>query len=485
MPQCRFCLEDDEEEDQLIAPCACDGSHKFVHAACLAEWRRGRFPGARRRCNVCNAKWTTKPPPRTEREFFARAVKTASRYRPAAHGLADEDALRAILARAGGLIAQAPRRAEAEAEALQGDDAILTWTTDANAAAERARAAEAPAPAPAAVPAAVAGWAAEAGRAVDARRETAEAPAPGGPRSQRGAAGPQRSSLVARFRAALGTGNAVGRAIERVSLGPPSMASLMVAVLRARAQRHWQRGIFLVLYVGRGLAADGSDAIVACGITRHARLVGGEALEDGEVAEAEPSKRLAWLRSAVAAMEPPASSEEEESDSDGEANEPPADVRSARKAVERLRRMGCRVAVFSGGPVHRSEPLGLLIATRGEESRDAPDDAAIRASVGDVVPWQPGRDDKPPESRRSFVGVVPLVARCARIFREAGWALEALVWSGCAVWSTEQLLAEVSRGSWALSPAQWPDASATAESRRLWGEIVVRDSALLPPESAD
>ena len=43
-------------------------------------------------------------------------------------------ALRALLRSAGGLIAQAPRRAEAEAEALQGDDAILTWATDANAA---------------------------------------------------------------------------------------------------------------------------------------------------------------------------------------------------------------------------------------------------------------------------------------------------------------------------------------------------------------
>mgnify|MGYP002011093698 CR=1 FL=1 len=36
MPQCRFCLED-AEEDQLVAPCNCDGSHKFVHAECLAE----------------------------------------------------------------------------------------------------------------------------------------------------------------------------------------------------------------------------------------------------------------------------------------------------------------------------------------------------------------------------------------------------------------------------------------------------------------
>lgn len=99
------------------------------------------------------------------------------------------------------------------------------------------------------------------------------------------------------------------------------------------------------------------------------------------------------------------------------------------------------------------------------------------------MPWRPGVDGD--DAKRAFVGAVPLVARCARFFREAGWALEALVWSGCAVWSTDQLLAEVSRGSWALAPAQWSDASAAADSRGLWGDVVAREAALLPPDSAD
>ena len=211
------------------------------------------------------------------------------------------------------------------------------------------------------------------------------------------------------------------------------------------------------------------------------------------------------------------------------------------------------MAVFSGGPVHRSEPLGLLVATvveikifrrlraessrrpprhrrdacsmawrcrflaarpsqaaassprndlvknrrvhpthwlistqvatRSDGARDVLDDDALRAKVGDVVPWRPGCDGD--DAKRAFVGAVPLVARCARFFREAGWALEALVWSGCAVWSTDQLLAEVSRGSWALSPSKWSDASAAADSRGLWGDVVAREAALLPPESAD
>ena len=60
-----------------------------------------------------------------------------------------------------------------------------------------------------------------------------------------------------------------------------------------------------------------------------------------------------------------------------------------------------------------------------------------------------------------------------------------MVWSGCAVWSTDQLLAEVSRGSWALSPSKWSDASAVADSRNLWGDVVAREATLLPPDSAD
>ena len=100
---------------------------------------------------------------------------------------------------------------------------------------------------------------------------------------------------------------------------------------------------------GKGAATDGSDAIVACGVTRRCRLVGGAALEAGEVAAAAaPSRRRAWLRSAVAAIAPPASSSEDESDSARESHAPPADVRAARTAVERLRRRGCRVAARSG-----------------------------------------------------------------------------------------------------------------------------------------
>ena len=258
------------------------------------------------------------------------------------------------------------------------------------------------------------------------------------------------------------------------------MASLMVAVLRARAQRHWHRGVFLILYgQGRGDRRLGRDRGLRA--TRRCRLVGGEALEDGEVdEEAEPSRRRAWLRSAVAAVAPPASSSEDESDSDREAN-------GRRRTCGP--RAGRRAAAPHGLPRGRGPAARCTAPSRSVVGRDAErrrarrsDDDALRAKVDDVVPWRPGCEATKP---RAFVGAVPLVARCARFFREAGWALEALVWSGCAVWSTDQLLAEVSRGSWALAPARWSDASAAADSRGLWGDVLAREAALLPPDSAD
>ena len=37
-PQCRFCLENDEEQN-LIQPCACSGTSAFVHLSCLQKWQ--------------------------------------------------------------------------------------------------------------------------------------------------------------------------------------------------------------------------------------------------------------------------------------------------------------------------------------------------------------------------------------------------------------------------------------------------------------
>lgn len=59
---CRFCLESEEiAENPLIAPCLCRGSMRFVHRACLDEWRCTSFnPKALVSCTTCKAHFRTR-----------------------------------------------------------------------------------------------------------------------------------------------------------------------------------------------------------------------------------------------------------------------------------------------------------------------------------------------------------------------------------------------------------------------------------------
>ena len=50
---CRLCWGD-EDDGPLVQPCACRGSAKWIHAACLEEWRRTSPKGdAAYRCGQC------------------------------------------------------------------------------------------------------------------------------------------------------------------------------------------------------------------------------------------------------------------------------------------------------------------------------------------------------------------------------------------------------------------------------------------------
>ena len=54
---CRICLENDRG-DELISPCMCKGTQKFVHRSCLDHWRSlndGSF--AFSNCTTCNAQF--------------------------------------------------------------------------------------------------------------------------------------------------------------------------------------------------------------------------------------------------------------------------------------------------------------------------------------------------------------------------------------------------------------------------------------------
>ena len=54
MIECRICLEDSTNE-QLISPCGCDGTAKWVHESCLQRWREENVSNDNaRRCEICN-----------------------------------------------------------------------------------------------------------------------------------------------------------------------------------------------------------------------------------------------------------------------------------------------------------------------------------------------------------------------------------------------------------------------------------------------
>jgi hypothetical protein len=53
---CRICLETDEQDGSMIAPCKCSGSMKYVHSQCLRRWRclsTNRLRPTYFRCDQC------------------------------------------------------------------------------------------------------------------------------------------------------------------------------------------------------------------------------------------------------------------------------------------------------------------------------------------------------------------------------------------------------------------------------------------------
>ncbi|CAN6884714.1 unnamed protein product [Brassica oleracea] len=60
---CRFCLmENDGGGDELISPCMCKGTQKFVHRSCLDHWRSLSDGGfAFSNCTTCNAQFRHLP----------------------------------------------------------------------------------------------------------------------------------------------------------------------------------------------------------------------------------------------------------------------------------------------------------------------------------------------------------------------------------------------------------------------------------------
>ena len=55
MSFCRICLDEDKIKN-LIAPCRCNGTSKYVHYDCIEKWRENNInPDARKKCMECNS----------------------------------------------------------------------------------------------------------------------------------------------------------------------------------------------------------------------------------------------------------------------------------------------------------------------------------------------------------------------------------------------------------------------------------------------
>jgi len=75
---CRYCLSHDDDDGELIAPCACKGGQRWVHTACLVAWQRSvlvtqpTHPAfyeddvRQSVCNVCRTPYNRPPPSRRE-----------------------------------------------------------------------------------------------------------------------------------------------------------------------------------------------------------------------------------------------------------------------------------------------------------------------------------------------------------------------------------------------------------------------------------
>lgn len=61
LAQCRFCLEEAPIEE-LLAPCRCEGTSRFVHVACLRRWQRQVASDLRSAvCSVCRSSFSLLP----------------------------------------------------------------------------------------------------------------------------------------------------------------------------------------------------------------------------------------------------------------------------------------------------------------------------------------------------------------------------------------------------------------------------------------
>jgi len=80
MYTCRICLEDDID-DNMIYPCRCAGTSKYVHKECLNQWRvmSEEYSEAFTTCPTCNYDYNIVAGERQEDKFLMRCMRSLIR----------------------------------------------------------------------------------------------------------------------------------------------------------------------------------------------------------------------------------------------------------------------------------------------------------------------------------------------------------------------------------------------------------------------
>lgn len=250
--------------------------------------------------------------------------------------------------------------------------------------------------------------------------------------------------------------------------------SMFAFMLTLQRVKHWLHGSYLIVSRGDGDGTDGSDALVAINLVRPTSV---DALDSQARAESQPL----------------------------------FDALDLAGTADR------DTMCLLGGPCHSSQPLCLLelpadavLPTRGDVLRlplalpsgdlrapylpepgasepDAARDADVDAAAADVdaaaAVAVSGADVGVAAGARQLVAAEPAVA--AEIVRANDAShMRACIVQGCAIWSTKQLVSEISRHKWGLvraahgdvpfdvaaqaAPAEQADADAPALWRACW-----------------
>lgn len=77
--RCRICFERHEQDD-MIAPCSCSGTNKYVHKDCLDKWKALGQSNASTQCLTCKADYAESAAKKSVTEKFHKIMQAVSHW---------------------------------------------------------------------------------------------------------------------------------------------------------------------------------------------------------------------------------------------------------------------------------------------------------------------------------------------------------------------------------------------------------------------